>query len=171
MKKLRILFVSALLALSAIGCGDNLVEESDIGQLPSDRDSELIIIPHQDQAIAALESIDELGFEDPTLYDDIGVITAFGDLSLATKARTMPGIYDVMPAEEGKPLPDYGIESQAPSQDDTPGDLHGDSGVDFQPRIEREGPESPRLGGASLHQAGAEDGELYSPDEVIGGKR
>jgi len=175
MKKLSTLFASAILALSlaSIGCGDNVLEDSDLETLPSDRGSEIVIIPNQDEAMTALESAESLGFVVVEINDDEGYITAIGDLSLSDKARDMPGIFNVLPADAGQPIiPDYGVNSRVPDRADTPGDLHGDSGNSYQDGNSAAlPPEATPAPGSSLHSAGPDGSGIYSPDEIIGGKR
>jgi hypothetical protein len=91
MTKLTLITASLALALTA-ACGDNL--EADL-----ERDDLIVIIPHAGQAIDALESAELVGFEDPLFFEDVGYITALGDLSLADEAMDLPGIAEVLPAD------------------------------------------------------------------------
>lgn len=98
MKKTLSTLLPAFALVLGIGCGDNLAE------LPgSERDGEVLIIPHEGQALTALESAESAGFQDPIFFEDADIITAFGDMDLADEARNLPGIRDVIPAEEGMP--------------------------------------------------------------------
>lgn len=113
MKKLTALLVSTLISL-AIGCGDNRQVEE--GAELSPGAEEFLIIPELGQSMTALASAEDAGFTEPLYFADIGVIAAFGDRELVSKALDLPGIEDIVQAGIGHPLdPNNGYDIREPS--------------------------------------------------------
>ena len=100
MTKLAAAIVTSLLALS-MGCGDN--SKTDLGQ----RDTLIDIIPHDGEAITAIESAESLGFTDAIYVVELDIISMVGDPGLVDQLETMAGIDSVRIAE---PLmPEFGV--------------------------------------------------------------
>lgn len=156
-----ILTLASMLALGlATGCGDNLAvdEDGEIGEQPS-REGDVLIIPQSGMMLDALAAAEEFGYTDTVILEDQGAILGWGDLTWADDVKALPGIYDVIPAPDARPYEpdtDLGAEPSAP-----------EAGP---------GPESDRIRSLGIMDNGLDsvedaDEPIYSPDEVIGGRR